>query len=82
MEKYYQRKRDKQYWNPNNVKWIKNGLLREMSLVISGAREKIRASLIEDNVYQEAVDILLDVNRYYDIFEPDPDAVEIESVTE
>jgi carboxyl-terminal processing protease len=82
VDKYYQNKRDGQYWDPNNVKWIKNGLLREMSLVISGAREKIRVSLIEDNVYQEAVDILLDVNRYYDIFEPDPDAVEIESVTE
>ena len=82
VDKYYQNKRDGQYWDPNNVKWIKNGLLREMSLVISGAREKIRVSLIEDNVYQEAVDILLDVNRYYDIFEPDPDAVEIEPVTE
>ena len=82
VDKYYQNKRDGQYWDPNNVKWIKNGLLREMSLVISGAREKIRVSLIEDNVYQEAVDILLDVNRYYDIFEPVPDAVEIEPVTE
>ena len=82
LDRYYQKKRDKQYWYPNNVKWIKNGLLREMSLVISGPREKIRASLIEDNVYQEAVEILLDVNRYYDIFEPDPDAVEIEPVTE
>ena len=82
VDKYYQNKRDGQYWDPNNVKWIKNGLLREMSLVISGAREKIRASLIEDNVYQEAVDILLDVNRYYDIFEPDPDAVEIEPANE
>ena len=53
-----------------------------MSLVISGKREQIRVSLIEDNVYQEAVDILLDINRYYDIFEPDPDAVEIDPVTE
>ena len=82
MDKYYQKKRDKQYWDPINVKWIKNGLLREMSLVTLGERERIRVSLLEDNVYQEAVDILLDVNRYYDIFEPDPDAVEIEPVTE
>ena len=82
VDKYYQNKRYGQYWDPNNVKWIKNGLLREMSLVISGKREQIRVSLIEDNVYQEAVDILLDINRYYDIFEPDPDAVEIEPVTE
>ena len=48
----------------------------------SGEREKIRVSLIEDNVYHEAVEILLDLNRYYDIFEPVPDAVEIEPVTE
>ena len=82
LDKYYQKKRNKQYWNPNNVKWVKNGLLRQMSLVTSGEREKIRVSLIEDNIYHEAVDILLDLNRYYDIFEPDPDAVEIEPVAE
>ena len=39
-------------------------------------------SLIEDNVYQEAVNILLDLNRYYDIFEPQPDSVDIEPITE
>ena len=61
---------------------MKNGLLREMSLVASGNRERIRVSLIEDNVYQEAAEILLDMNRYYDIFEPEPKTVEIEPVTE
>jgi hypothetical protein len=61
---------------------VKNGLLREMSLVASGNREKIKVSLIEDNVYQEAAEILLDPNRYYDIFEPDPESVEIEPVQE
>ena len=39
VDKYYQNKRDGQYWDPNNVKWIKNGLLREMALVISGGWE-------------------------------------------
>ncbi len=82
VDKYYQNKRNGQYWDPNNIKWVKNGLLREMSLVASGNREKIRVSLIEDNVYQEAVEILLDMNRYYDIFEPEPETVEIEPVTE
>ena len=53
-----------------------------MSLVISGEGEKIRVSLIEDNVYQEAVDILLDSNRYYDIFDSDINAVEIEPVSQ
>ncbi|HIG50952.1 MAG TPA: S41 family peptidase [Candidatus Marinimicrobia bacterium] len=82
VDKYYQNKRNGQYWDPNNIKWVKNGLLREMSLVASGNREKIRVSLIEDNVYQAAAEILLDMNRYYDIFEPDPETVEIEPVTE
>ena len=82
VDKYYQNKRNGQYWDPNNIKWVKNGLLREMSLVASGNREKIRVSLIEDNVYQEAVEILLDSNRYYDIFEPDPESVEVEPVQE
>jgi carboxyl-terminal processing protease len=82
VDKYYQNKRNGQYWDPNNIKWVKNGLLREMSLVASGNKEKIKVSLIEDNVYQEAAEILLDYNRYRDIFEPDPEAVEIEPVQE
>ncbi|RMZ49132.1 S41 family peptidase [Candidatus Marinimicrobia bacterium PRS2] len=82
LDIYYKNKREGQYWDPNNIKWVKNGLLREMSLVVSGNREKIRVSLIEDNVYQEAVDILLDMNRYYDIFEPVAETVETEPVTE
>jgi len=82
VDAYYQNKRDGQYWDPNSIKWVKNGLLREMSLVASGNRERIRVSLIEDNVYQEAAEILLDMNRYYDIFEPEPETVEIEPVTE
>ena len=47
-----------------------------MSLVVSGKGEKIRVSLFEDNVYQEAVDILLDSNQYYDLLEPQPDTAE------
>jgi carboxyl-terminal processing protease len=82
VDKYYQNKRNGQYWDPNNIKWVKNGLLREMSLVASGNREKIKVSLIEDNVYQAAAEILLDPNRYYDILEPDPESVEIEPVQE
>ena len=82
VDTYYQNKRNGQYWDPNNINWVKNGLLREMSLVASGNREKIKVSLIEDNVYQEAAEILLDPNRYYDILEPDPESVEIESVQE
>ena len=76
VDEYYNKKRAGQYWDSKNIKWIKNGLLREMSLVVSGKREKIRVSLFEDNVYREAVDILLDSNRYYDLLEPQPDTAE------
>ena len=76
VDEYYNKKRAGQYWDSKNIKWIKNGLLREMSLVVSGKGEKIRVSLFEDNVYQEAVDILLDSNRYYDLLEPQPDTAE------
>ena len=76
LDRYYVKKRTGQYWDPANVKWIKNGLQREMSLVALGNKEKIRVSLLEDNVYLGAKDILLDLNRYYDILEPDPNTAE------
>ena len=76
VDEYFHKKRAGQYWNPENIKWIKNGLLREMSLVVSGKRERIRVSLFEDNVYQEAVEILQDLNRYYDLLEPQPETAE------
>ena len=76
VDEYYNKKRAGQFWDSKNIKWIKNGLLREMSLVVSGKGEKTRVSLFEDNVYQEAVDILLDSNRYYDLLEPQPDTAE------
>ena len=82
IDSYYNERRNGQYWEPENIKWIKNGLLREMSLVSKGAREKIRVSLIEDNVYQEAVSVLLDLNRYYDIFEPQFNSIEDSTITE
>lgn len=71
LDKYYHKKRKGQFWDNENVKWIKNGLFREISLVAYGEKEKIRVSLLNDNVYQEAVDLLLDLNRYYDLLEPD-----------
>ena len=76
VDEYYNKKRAGQYWDSKNIKWIKNGLLREISLVVLGKGEKIRVSLFEDNVYQEEVDILLDSNRYYDLLEPQPDTAE------
>ena len=50
-----------------NQKWIKNGLLRELSLVVYGEKEKIRVSLYEDDVYNTAVNKLLNLKEYYSI---------------
>jgi hypothetical protein len=81
IDRYYYKKRANQYWDQENVKWIKNGLLREMSLVASGEKEKIKVSLYEDNVYNEAKNILLDLNRYHDIFVPKKDELKMESIS-
>ena len=51
-----------------------------MSLVALGNKEKIRVSLFEDNVYQAAKDILLDLNRYYDILEPNSHTTETQAL--
>ena len=53
-----------------------------MSLVALGNKEKIRVSLFEDNVYQRTKDILLDLNRYYDILEPEPHTTETQTLPE
>ena len=82
LDKYYDKERAGQYWDKVNVNWIKNGLQREMSLVALGNKEKIRVSLYEDNVYQAAKDILLDLNRYYEILEPDPHTAETQTFSE
>ena len=76
LDEYYHTKRTGQFKDPEIEKWIKNGILREMSLVVSGEKERIRVSLFEDNVYQEAVIILSDMNRYYDLLEPQPETAE------
>ena len=80
IDRYYYKKRANQYWDQENIRWIKNGLLREMSLVANGEKEKIKVSLYEDNVYNEAKNILLDLNRYHDIFIPKKDELKMESV--
>ena len=56
-----------QFDNPLNYRWIKNGLEREMTMVLDGKEGQIRVSLFEDIDYLKAVEILKDSNRYYDI---------------
>jgi len=67
LYKYYANEKDNQFYQSSNYKWIKNGLEREMSMVLGGKSEQIRASLFEDSDYLKAVEILKDSNNYYDI---------------
>lgn len=69
LDKYYEGKKKNPFHEPN-IKWIKNGLKREISRVQAGERGRIRASLDEDIVYQKSVEILLDANIYYDYLTP------------
>ena len=69
IEDYYFQLKLIQYSLPENQKWIKNGLLREMSRVVVGEKERIKVSLLEDEDYNKAVSILKDLKEYYKILE-------------
>ena len=64
IENYFKQIKSMQFSLPENRKWIKNGLLREMSRIISGEKERIRVSLFEDEEYNKAVSILLNLEEY------------------
>ena len=70
LDDYFSQERNSQFNNLENIKWIKNGLLREMYRVLEGEKDRIRVSLFEDADYKLAVSILKDLNRYYDILTP------------
>jgi len=59
-----------QYNDLNNVRWIKNALLREFSSVLGGEKEKIKASLLNDKEYLEATNIILNNELYKEIISP------------
>ena len=56
-----------QFYLPENQDEIENGLLAEISKVLGGEEEKIKVNLYNDEVYEIAVDLLLDLNSYYKI---------------
>ena len=70
LDSYYQKERNRQFADSSNRKWIRNGLLREMSRIIAGERSRIKAGLRVDTGYHKAVEILLDQNQYYDLLTP------------
>jgi hypothetical protein len=65
MEKYFKQLKIVQFSLPENQKWIKNGLAREISRVIGNEEERITVSLLEDSEYKRAVNIILDLKEYY-----------------
>ena len=69
IQNYYKQMKLVQYSLPENQKWIKNGLLREISRVVIGEKERIKVSLYEDEDYKVASAILLDLKEYYKILE-------------
>ena len=64
IDKYFNEIKLFQYNDPENIKWIENGLLRELSLVLGNESEKIRVSLYNDIEYLKAVEIILDNDEY------------------
>ena len=67
MERFYKKKKSNQFKDNNNKKWIVNGLEREFSRIIVDEKARIGVSLKNDNEYNEAVDLLLDLNNYYSL---------------
>ena len=69
IEKYFTQMKNIQFSLPENQKWIKNGLARELSRVISGEKERIKVSLEEDIEYNRATEIILNLKEYYSLLE-------------
>ena len=69
VKNYFNEIKKVQFSLEENQKWIKNGLEREISKVIGGEKERIKASLNEDLEYRKAVDLILNLKDYYSILE-------------
>jgi len=82
IENYYQKERNRQFDDALNRKWIENGLLREMSRIVSGEEERIKAGLQVDLTYQKSVEILLDQNKYYDLLTPSEEIDDVDQAEE
>ena len=69
MSSYFEQIKKVQFSLDENQRWIKNGLEREISKVLGGEKERIRASLNEDMEYKKAVELILNLKEYYTILE-------------
>ena len=71
LENYFNEIKVLQYNDKENIKWIENALLREMSLVLGNEKEKIKVSLYNDIEYLKAVELILDQIEYNNFIFPD-----------
>ena len=69
IDEYFNQLKSIQFSLPENERLIKNGLQREISRVVSGEKERIKASLQIDLEYLRAIEIILNLKEYYTILE-------------
>ena len=67
FEKYINQLKIIQQFLPDNKEEIKEGLLREFSKAIGGEKELIKSSLVNDEEYIFAKNLLLNSEEYYGI---------------
>ena len=64
LDNYFNEVKVMQYIDEENIKWIQNALLREMSSVIGNEKEKIKVSLYNDIEYLKASELILNNYEY------------------
>ncbi|MBC61837.1 MAG: hypothetical protein CMP11_05210 [Zetaproteobacteria bacterium] len=69
MEKFFEKQKLNPFEHPKHIFWIKNGLRKELSLIVGGEKERIYAGLIDDVQYQEAKKFILEDQSYVKILE-------------
>ncbi len=70
LEDYFNEVKVLQYNDRENIKWLENALLREMSLVLGNEKEKIKVSLYNDIEYLKAAELILDQLEYNKLIFP------------
>ena len=69
LSKFFNKKKEKYFYEKENEKWILNGIIREISREILGDSGSVRTSLFIDSDYLEAVYLLNDLYRYDSVFD-------------
>tara|TARA_B110000438_G_scaffold106081_1_gene104378 strand:+ start:840 stop:2597 length:1758 start_codon:yes stop_codon:yes gene_type:complete len=82
IDRYYEQERNRQFDDLENRKWIENGLLREISRIVSGEKSRIKAGLNVDSGFHKAIEILRDQNQYYDLLTPSEEIDDVEQAGE